>query len=82
MIYLASCAGSAEACIDLTKWVHRPLRVRQMLRGYYQLFVELDLNWLKKKEKNKPILLLIVIPVQNGVHLEQKVFCMSLQIKT
>lgn len=51
MIYLASCAGSAEACIDLTKWVHRPLRVRKMLRGYYQFFVKLGLNWVKRKKK-------------------------------
>lgn len=53
MIHLASCTGSAEACIDLAKWVHRPLRVRQMLSGYYQLFVELDLNQLKVKQKPK-----------------------------
>lgn len=66
MIYLASCAGSAEACIDLTKWVHRPLRVRQMLRGYYQFFVKLGLNWVKRKKKKEKenILTLIVIPVK------------------
>lgn len=51
MIHLASGTGSAEACIDLTKWVYRPLRVRQMLRGYYQLFVKLDPIQLKVKQK-------------------------------
>lgn len=51
MIHLASGTGSAEACIDLTKWVHRPLRVRQTLRGYYQLFVKLGLIQLKVKKR-------------------------------
>lgn len=51
MIHLASGSGSAEACIDLTKWVQRPLRVRQMLRGHYQLFVKLNLIQLKVKQK-------------------------------
>lgn len=47
MIYLASGTGSAVAHIDLTKWVQRPLKVRKMLRGYYQLLVKLNLIQLK-----------------------------------
>lgn len=85
MIHLASRTGSAEACIDLAKWVHGPLRVRQMLRGYYQLFVELDLNQLKvkpkKKKKKNPFLPLAHNTCKNTVLLE-KLFIYGMRIKT
>lgn len=78
MIHLASGSGSAEACIDLTKWAQRPLGVREMLRGYYHLF--LKLNHMKKEEKKRGLrrghpqeaqtshswtLTLLVIPVKH-----------------